>query len=60
MVDVSHTLLHTLGHSEGFLMDDLTDKQLQTREDVARRLLAIAAKLLPGQLIKTQKNRIVE
>ena len=48
MVDVSHTLLHTLGHTEGYLMNNLSDRQLQNREDIARRLLLIASKLLPG------------
>jgi len=48
MIDVSHTLLHTLGHSDGYLMNTLSDRQLQTREDIARRLLRIASKLLPG------------
>ena len=49
MLDVKHTMLHLLGHHEGLLMDDLSEKQLQTKEDTARNLLAIADKLLPGE-----------
>ena len=49
MLDVKHTLVHLLGHHEGHLMADLSDKQLQTKEDAARSILAIADKLLPGK-----------
>lgn len=48
MLDVKHSLIHLLGHHEGYLMADLSDKQLQIKEDNARSLLSIADKLLPG------------
>ncbi|XP_059088067.1 SET domain-containing protein SmydA-8-like [Tigriopus californicus] len=48
MVDVSHTLVHLLGHWPGYLMADLTERQMQMKEDLARNLLRIAEKLLPG------------
>ena len=50
MLDVKHSLIHLLGHHEGYLMADLSDKQLQIKEDNARSLLSIADKLLPGTL----------
>lgn len=51
MLDVKHSLLHILGHHEGYLMADLTDKQLQIKEDIARCILLVADKLIPGTLI---------
>ena len=48
MVDCKHTLLHLLGQSEGLTMPDLSDKQLQTKEELARGLIAVADKLIPG------------
>ena len=51
MLDIKHSLIHILGHSEGYLMADLTDKQLQMKEDNARNLLSIAETLLPGKLV---------
>ena len=50
MLDVKHSLIHLLGHFEGYLMADLTDKQLQLKEDSARSILSIAEKLLPGEI----------
>lgn len=52
MLDIKHSLIHILGHSEGYLMADLTDKQLQMKEDNARNLLSIAETLLPGKLVR--------
>ena len=54
MLDVKHTLIHLLGHHEGHLMADLTDKQLQLKEDSARSILSIAEKLLPGKWAEYQ------
>ena len=48
MLDVKHSWLHLLGHSEGHLMADLTDKQLQIKEDTARSILQVADKTIPG------------
>ena len=48
MLDVKHSWLHLLGHSEGHLMADLTDKQLQIKEDTARSILQVADKIIPG------------
>ena len=48
MLDVKHSWLHLLGHHEGYLMADLTDKQLQIKEDVARSILQVADKVIPG------------
>ena len=50
MLDVKHSLIHLLGHHEGYLMADLSDKQLQLKEDNARNILSIADKLLPGTM----------
>ena len=50
MLDVKHSLIHLLGHFEGYLMADLTDKQLQLKEDSARSILSIAERLLPGEI----------
>ena len=50
MLDVKHSLLHLLGHHEGFLMADLSDKQLQYKEEIARTILGVADKILPGKL----------
>ena len=49
MIDVKHSYLHLLGHSQGYLMSDLNDRQLQAREDIARMLIGIADKVLPGK-----------
>ena len=51
MMDVKHSLIHLLGHHEGYLMADLSDKQLQMKEDNARNILSIAEKLLPGTVV---------
>jgi hypothetical protein len=48
MLDVKHSLLHLLGHHEGYLMADLTEKQLQIKEDMARCILNVADKIIPG------------
>lgn len=48
MLDVKHTLLHLLGHSEGCLMSDLTDAQLNAREEISRTLASVADRVLPG------------
>ena len=48
MLDVKHSLLHILGHYEGHLMADLSDKQLQMKEEIARSILQVADRLLPG------------
>ena len=48
MLDIKHSWLHLLGHSEGHLMADLTDKQLQIKEDTARSILQVADKIIPG------------
>ena len=48
MLDVKHSLLHLLGHHEGYLMADLTDKQLQVKEETARCILKVADKIIPG------------
>ena len=48
MLDVKHSLIHLLGHHEGYLMADLSDKQLQMKEEIARSLLQVADRLLPG------------
>ena len=48
MLDVKHSWLHLLGHHEGCLMADLSDKQLQTKEDTARCILSVADKIIPG------------
>ena len=50
MLDVKHSLLHILGHYQGCLMADLSDKQLQLKEDTARCILGVADKLIPGSL----------
>ena len=47
-LDVKHSLLHLLGHCEGYLMADLTEKQLQLKEDTARCILNVANKVIPG------------
>ena len=49
MLDVKHSLIHLLGHHEGYLMADLSDKQLQMKEENAQNILSIAEKLLPGK-----------
>ena len=59
MLDVKHTMLHLLGHHEGYLMADLTEKQLQTKEDIARNLLNIADRLLPGEYIIGIDRRMI-
>ena len=51
MLDVKHSLIHLLGHHEGYLMADLSDKQLQMKEENAQNILSIAEKLLPGKLV---------
>ena len=48
MLDVKHSLIHLLGHHEGYLMADLSDKQLKMKEENAQNILSIAEKLLPG------------
>ena len=48
MLDIKHTWLHLLGHSEANLMAELNDKKLQTKEDLARLLIGVADKILPG------------
>jgi len=48
MLDVKHSLLHLLGHHEGYLMADLTEKQLQLKEETARCILNVANKVIPG------------
>ena len=48
MLDVKHSLLHLLGHHEGYLMADLSDQLLQMKEEIARSLLEVADKLIPG------------
>uniref|UniRef100_A0A0K2URL9 SET and MYND domaincontaining protein DDB_G0273589like [Megachile rotundata] n=2 Tax=Lepeophtheirus salmonis TaxID=72036 RepID=A0A0K2URL9_LEPSM len=48
MLDVKHTLLHLLGHHEGYLLGDLSNYLLQLKEDIARCLLQVAEKILPG------------
>ena len=50
MLDVKHSLLHLLGHHEGFLMAELSDKHLQYKEEIARTILSVADKVLPGEL----------
>ena len=50
MLDVKHSLIHLLGHHEGYLMADLNDKQLQMKEENAQNILSIAEKLLPGRI----------
>ena len=51
MLDVKHSLIHLLGHHEGYLMADLSDKQLQMKEENAQNILSIAEKLLPGRFL---------
>ena len=51
MLDIKHSLLHLLGHHEGYLMADLSDKQLQIKEDTARCILKVADKIIPGKKI---------
>jgi len=48
MLDVKHSLLHILGHHEGHLMADLSDRQLQMKEEIGRSILQVADRLLPG------------
>ena len=48
MLDVKHSLLHILGHHEGYLMADLSDRQLQMKEEIGRSILQVADRLLPG------------
>jgi len=48
MMDVKHSLMHLLGHHEGYLMSDLNDKHLQYKEEIARTILSVADKILPG------------
>merc|ERR1711997_114873 len=48
MLDVKHSLIHLLGHHEGYLMADLTEKQLQLKEETARCILNVANKVIPG------------
>ena len=48
MLDVKHSFLHLLGHHEGYLMADLTDKQLQIKEEMARCIINVADKIIPG------------
>ena len=50
MLDVKHSLIHLLGHHEGYLMADLSDKHLQMKEENAQNILSIAEKLLPGKI----------
>ena len=53
MLDVKHSWLHLLGHHEGYLMADLTDRQLRIKEDMARSILQVADKIIPGTVPKT-------
>ena len=39
-----------MGHHEGFLMADLTEKQLQMKEETARCILNVANKVIPGKI----------
>ena len=48
MLDVKHSVLHLLGHHEGYLMAELSDKHLQYKEEIARTILSVADKILPG------------
>ena len=48
MLDVRHTLSLLLGHCEGHLMADLTEKQLQLKEETGRMLCRVADVLIPG------------
>ena len=64
MLDIKYSYLNILGHSEGFVtscrkvnlnsinprctMSQMTDVQLQTKENLARNFLEIARKILPG------------
>lgn len=48
MLDVKHSLLHILGHYEGHTMADLSDRQLQMKEEIGRSILQVADRLLPG------------
>ena len=56
MLDVKHSWLHLLGHHEGYLMADLTDKQLQTKEDTARSILQVADKIIPGKCLLSRRT----
>ena len=49
MLDVKHSLLHLLGHHEGYLMADLSEQLLQMKEEIGRSLLQVADRLIPGQ-----------
>ena len=57
MLDVKHSWLHLLGHHEGYLMADLSDKQLQIKEDTARCILNVADKIIPGNYMVIQEMR---
>ena len=59
MLDVKHSWLHLLGHSEGHLMADLTDKQLQIKEDTARCILQVADKIIPGIILKIKVHTFI-
>ena len=64
MLDIKYSYLNILGHSEGCVtcckkltscsinprctMSQMTDVQLQTKENLARNFLEIARKILPG------------
>merc|ERR1712241_1485401 len=48
MLDIKFSLLNLLGHSEGYSMSQLSEKQLQLKESLARTFLEIASKILPG------------
>merc|ERR1712004_504506 len=48
MLDIKYSYLNILGHSEGCTMSQMTDVQLQTKENLARNFLEIARKILPG------------
>ena len=50
MLDVKHSILHLLGHHEGYLMAELSDKHLQYKEEIARTILSVADKILPGKI----------
>ena len=59
MLDVKHSFLHLMGHHEGFLMADLTEKQLQMKEETARCILNVANKVIPGKINFLQQQTSV-
>ena len=48
-----------MGHHEGFLMADLTEKQLQMKEETARCILNVANKVIPGKINFLQQQTSV-